>query len=1105
MAEIIPLNGGLILQADSEDLGTTGCTELENVMFDKPGMIYKRPSRPLYTTNIRTLKYLIRWVGTDGVTYWIASDEQGIVHSGTGLDTSTLIVSPNPSFNSKTRILNHGNQLRFINEFNLSDFAGAPQIYQYIDRKFFWGLYEPTAAFLTDTATPSVYTPSNHSLGYANMSGFYSTNFIHTGTDAKDYTWKITAIYDGNQETPLPSADLGGNNNVINDTRILGVDDAVAIRIHIDKTTHNKRITGFNFYRSEDKGPYYKVCTASALGSDEDLNVQKAANGTYLGHVLVTSDNSFPSNLTYDGKCAFVNGYRFKLADSSSRLSRQALLIKHTGAGSTPVPANWNIWGLNRDQYPKDDIDVASNPYEFKLGTKFAPADNTEVGPVTGHSHTRAFFNNKYPWTGSAIDTTSPVSDAITDSVPSEFGGWFIGEKPTRDESNSSKSWQNGYWNIGNDEVDGQWDGNGGTFSYETDTANIHLSSFDIWSGTGLNPLSIKWADGTDRFMNLGFDPAGDHALSSDDILVCGFWLKTSDHLTGSNRCLTIGLVPVGQDFPTNLVATKSNIFVNLKACTATADNPFANTFKYVQAEVKVSDITGDTGAWSDESIDFRIEKNNTGVIIWINGLTVTKKIVNAPTGNIAMGEKVATNPNVALGSEDSHVGGLIAIGDDGDADSDTGYDAIRHNYSSSFKIYNDRPAFTNSSPCEDQSISIGQQYLWLTSQHIQDGTVDEYSATDQANMVYLHYVDKGDVIGAVHPTGETSIDVKYQYSVILSGRQYVGNVALNPDAENERHKDWVLFSELGQSDVIPITNYISIPDLQGGEITGLARLMSDLVVFQSKGIYRLSIPSADPFTWTLSESEPNIGCIAPDSIVEYENGIFFAGQDHIYHLSANFEATPITNTIRDEYQKYRTADTRISIDVKKGRLLCTLGAVGGGAVGQIVHVLDLSNFRNGQEHWSTMGFPGLRQAADFFTVDEDLNLYSVDSSSSSYISPFEGGAASEYVGMKRTTGWLSFGSDLEHSGVLRRINLKYLSYAPITIKVYTDGSDTVSWDSSAQSPAPFGVNSPNGGWQKARPGIRGRYFKIEISTDANDTDTAKLDTEIYRLEVEYE
>jgi hypothetical protein len=296
------------------------------------------------------------------------------------------------------------------------------------------------------------------------------------------------------------------------------------------------------------------------------------------------------------------------------------------------------------------------------------------------------------------------------------------------------------------------------------------------------------------------------------------------------------------------------------------------------------------------------------------------------------------------------------------------------------------------------------------------------------------------------------------------------------------------MFSELSQPDVIPITNYISIPDLQGGEITGLAKLIGDLVVFQTKGIYRLTTPSADPFGWSLSESEPNIGCIATESIAEYDAGVFFAGADHLYHLGSNFEAVPVTQTIKDVYQGIANlANTRVQIDVKKNRLLCSFGDSN-----TTVYVLDLGLLKQGREHWSTMDTDSTNADSDFFVVDEDLVVYSIETGAPTYISTMDAGS-SETTALIRKSGWISTG-DLDRAEVLRRLNMRYKSTDALTVNIYTDG-DTATVDKAITVPA---NNGSNDDWYKCKPGVRCRNFMIEVLS-AETTNPV----EIRRMEVE--
>jgi hypothetical protein len=375
--------------------------------------------------------------------------------------------------------------------------------------------------------------------------------------------------------------------------------------------------------------------------------------------------------------------------------------------------------------------------------------------------------------------------------------------------------------------------------------------------------------------------------------------------------------------------------------------------------------------------------------------------------------------------------------------------------------------------------VFIHPNYLWKDFTGIGD-----YS--------HVQWVDRDFIDGATHPNGSTSQDVRFKYSSNLDGRQYVANVRISDGVETEDHPDWVMFSELLAPDQIPITNYISIADIQGGEITGLARLMGDLVVFQQKGIYRLAIPSADPTSWSLAESEPNLGCNAPDSIVEHQNSVFFAGPDHIYMLNSNFQAIPVTRTIRDTYQSLYTSAARLHIDPKKERLLCRFGASS-----NTTYVLDLKTLGN-SETWTTWDNQTSKKS-DLWVTDENFVTHSVEQGSSSYVCELEASSENETTSFTRTTGWIKVG-DLDSYKTIKRLNIRYVSTQVIKTEIFIDGDSTaIAWqDGTAYHNIPADTSGQD--WYKCKPAIRCKYFKIKLTTTA-----ATSDVEIRRLEVEYE
>ena len=182
-------------------------------------------------------------------------------------------------------------------------------------------------------------------------------------------------------------------------------------------------------------------------------------------------------------------------------------------------------------------------------------------------------------------------------------------------------------------------------------------------------------------------------------------------------------------------------------------------------------------------------------------------------------------------------------------------------------------------------------------------------------------FIDAG--LGSLntHPlAGVTSLDTRYKFSDTVNGRTFGCNVNLfDSVGESNAYDDMVIYSELQQPDVMPISNYIKLNDLQGGAIVGVAGLMSDLVVFAERGIFRLSVPSSNPSGWSLIESEPNLGCDNTHSIKKWKNGVFFAGKDNIYYITPNFEFISLTEGWREAYQSAISTITETVLQSSSG------------------------------------------------------------------------------------------------------------------------------------------------------------------------------------------
>ena len=214
---------------------------------------------------------------------------------------------------------------------------------------------------------------------------------------------------------------------------------------------------------------------------------------------------------------------------------------------------------------------------------------------------------------------------------------------------------------------------------------------------------------------------------------------------------------------------------------------------------------------------------------------------------------------------------------------------------------------------------------------------------------VRVKFMDEGVVGGAYHPTyASTSLNTRYSYSTPLGGRNFVANVKiLNEAGVEEDYDDMVMYSDIAQPDVIPITNFIKLNDFQGGKIYGLDSVLSDLVVFSEKGIFRISVPESDPTSWSMVESEPNLGCVHNKGLVKWRNGVFFAGSNNIYYIDSNFTFIPITHSWKTDYQEAVDGSKNtceFTVDDNNNRLICKINNT------SKLYCFDLKLFEAGKE-----------------------------------------------------------------------------------------------------------------------------------------------------------
>lgn len=262
---------------------------------------------------------------------------------------------------------------------------------------------------------------------------------------------------------------------------------------------------------------------------------------------------------------------------------------------------------------------------------------------------------------------------------------------------------------------------------------------------------------------------------------------------------------------------------------------------------------------------------------------------------------------------------------------------------------------------------------------------IDAYSDSDSVDLYKYYVLSRGNTHSVLHfyDIGltnsfqppfldvDTKVNTRYKFSQMIGDIHFVGNVRLDPDGNPENHPDFVMYSEPGQPDIIPSTNYIRILDQQGGFINGLNRILNNLVVFMTRGVFRLDVSSGDPALFTLLEVNTSVGCIAPESIVNAKDNLFFCANDNMFQIRPDFTFVPITKPIENVYQSITNKDSsKVVYDIKRDRLICRFGNNSNN-----VFIYDLL-----QSIWTKYVFTDLTnfEVSDFFTLNDDLDLYGV-------------------------------------------------------------------------------------------------------------------------------
>jgi hypothetical protein len=162
-------------------------------------------------------------------------------------------------------------------------------------------------------------------------------------------------------------------------------------------------------------------------------------------------------------------------------------------------------------------------------------------------------------------------------------------------------------------------------------------------------------------------------------------------------------------------------------------------------------------------------------------------------------------------------------------------------------------------------------------------------------NDLPVYWAGTGTCVAMTVPTNLVSAKFVKQFNNYL----FLGNVALTGTAMPSR----IYWSNIKDTSTWGGDQFIEISKDDGQEITGLKVLQDRLVIYKTRAIYNLFFTGDADIPFILpggGRSNSSVGCIAPYSIQELENGHVFLAADGLYFYDGN-------NSYKLSYKIYKT------------------------------------------------------------------------------------------------------------------------------------------------------------------------------------------------------
>lgn len=201
--------------------------------------------------------------------------------------------------------------------------------------------------------------------------------------------------------------------------------------------------------------------------------------------------------------------------------------------------------------------------------------------------------------------------------------------------------------------------------------------------------------------------------------------------------------------------------------------------------------------------------------------------------------------------------------------------------------IYSE-PAFVGNDMINNEPIDVSAgQAIVLINCPQQSGLTDEVEVWRGTEKSLYNYT--WELIGSIDKGMEGVFMDDARPSISLwsgSIEETFGRITVEPD--EVENPSGLRNSEPYEPNFVRLESLYSVRSGDGDKITGIEQLYGNLLIFKERSIHRIAIQSANPPYSRTDEISNVIGCIAPNTVIQYNNDIYFLSWSGFYRFNNN-------------------------------------------------------------------------------------------------------------------------------------------------------------------------------------------------------------------------